>query len=117
MSAPNKTIHVLRGILRHLKVTLPEAVANKKSAATTTTTRQFVLEEYRAHRSMTDKEETARKQQLALDYLHLQQDLKQRIVLYELDAGAENVLTPIEMSRRSAARAGLQMPDLYPNLQ
>jgi hypothetical protein len=37
--------------------------------------------------------------------------------LYELDAGAEKKLSPKEMSRRAAARAGLQLPILNPDLE
>ena len=47
---------------------------------------------------------------LAQNYLQLQQDLAERARLYELDTGAEQVLTAKEMSRRAAARAGLALP-------
>jgi hypothetical protein len=36
--------------------------------------------------------------------------MMQRIHLQSLDAGVEELLTPKEMSRRAAARAGLSMP-------
>jgi len=51
-------------------------------------------------------------QRLAIHYWQLQKDLAERARLYELDSGAEQVFTPQEMSRRAAARAGLQLPQM-----
>jgi hypothetical protein len=39
-------------------------------------------------------------------------DLKERARLHELDQGADEKLSPKELSRRAAARAGLQLPVL-----
>jgi hypothetical protein len=49
-------------------------------------------------------------------YQKLLDDLKERKRLLDLDTGAEQVLTPKELSRRAAARAGLQLPELDPDL-
>ena len=113
-----KPLHVLRGILRNLKTELPTELAAKKAASDTAvaTTRTFVLDQYRAARQVSSPEKTAHLQSFASEFLALQEDLKERNRLYELDTGAETVLTPMEMSRRAAARAGLQLPDLNPKL-
>jgi hypothetical protein len=107
MTAANKpTLHVLRGILHRLKTKTDSSVP----------TRQYVLEQYRLHQS-TDKTEAESLRKLAYDYSVLLGDLKERGRLYELDAGAEVKLSPKEMSRRAAARAGLLLPDLNPDLE
>ena len=49
---------------------------------------------------------------MAHDFYVLQSDLAERARLHELDAGADIKLSPKELSRRAAARAGLQLPDL-----
>ena len=43
----------------------------------------------------------------------LRQDIHQRGELYMLDTGADQQLSPHELSRRAAARAGLQLPEQY----
>ena len=55
-------------------------------------------------------------QSFADTYAKLLEDLQERKRLQELDTGAEVQLSPKEMSRRAAARAGLQLPDLNPEL-
>lgn len=50
-------------------------------------------------------------QSIAMNTLRLRTDMMERIKLQSLDAGVEEVLTPKEMSRRAAARAGLYMPE------
>ena len=113
-----KPLHVLRGLLRTLKRDLPADLAKKApSLSVGTPTRAFVLQQYRASRRLNGPQETAQLRQLAADFLQLQKDLMERKRLYELYAGAEAVLTPKEMSRRAAARAGLQIPDLDPELE
>jgi hypothetical protein len=47
---------------------------------------------------------------MAGTFHQLQLDLAERGRLYSLDTGAELVLTPKEISRRAAARAGLMLP-------
>jgi len=51
-----------------------------------------------------------RKEAVLANYYQLLRDVRERGRLYELDSGAEVVLSPKEMSRRAAARAGLQLP-------
>ena len=117
-TATTKPLHVLRGLLRTLKRDLPADLAKKApSLSTVPPTRAFVLQQYRASRHVDCPQETAHLRQLAADFLQLQKDLLERKRLYELDAGAEAILTPKEMSRRAAARAGLQIPELDPKLE
>lgn len=47
---------------------------------------------------------------LAVQYYNLQLDLKERQRLYQLDRGADEQLSVHEVTRRAAARAGLQLP-------
>ena len=111
-----KPIHVLRRVLRNLKTTLPPELAKKAPTTGVAPTRAYVLDQYRASRQVSCPKETEHLRRLASEFLALQEDLKERNRLYELDTGAETVLTPMEMSRRAAARAGLQLPDLNPKL-
>jgi hypothetical protein len=76
---------------------------------------KYVLQQYRVH----DEEDSARRKKTALaaNYWKLQKDLAERARLYDLDTGAENILSPHEMSRRAAARAGLQLPKLHTDYQ
>ncbi len=48
---------------------------------------------------------------MAYNFHILKKDLKERGRLHELDGGAEVKLSPKELSRRAAARAGLQLPE------
>ena len=114
MASATKPIHVLRSLLRHLKTGLPQdaAATTTASPAAATPTQAFVLQQYRVYQSVESSEEASRLRQLAADFLVLRRELKAREHLYELDASAETALSPKEMSRRAAARAGLQLPDL-----
>eukprot|EP00529_Nitzschia_sp_RCC80_P033066 CAMPEP_0113521870 /NCGR_PEP_ID=MMETSP0014_2-20120614/44882_1 /TAXON_ID=2857 /ORGANISM="Nitzschia sp." /LENGTH=127 /DNA_ID=CAMNT_0000419881 /DNA_START=631 /DNA_END=1014 /DNA_ORIENTATION=+ /assembly_acc=CAM_ASM_000159 len=71
------------------------------------TMRKFVLGQYRS----ADNNEV-----FAKDYLQLRLDIEERSRLHRLDTGAEKQLSGHEMSHRAAARAGLQLPDLNPEL-
>lgn len=102
------TLHILRGILRQLKST---------SNPSHSTTRAFVLAQFRASQALSAKEQIAERRKLAWDFLSLKQDLAERERLQKIDTGAENKLSPREMSRRAAARAGLQLPELNPDLE
>jgi hypothetical protein len=122
-SAP--PLYVLRGILRLLKTPpLAKALAQKethvvvvpKSHKTMNPTQTFVLQQYRNSRTGGPLL-SERLERLAQDYFSLKRDLAERGRLYQLDSGAEAVLTPREMSRRAAARAGLQLPELNPDLE
>ncbi|KAG7345895.1 hypothetical protein IV203_004962 [Nitzschia inconspicua] len=122
-------IHVLRGILRRLRVHVPEKVPSNNrntttttTAATTTTTRfnpmqRFVLHQYRSSRAETSPVKIQELQSVAVQYYTLRQDLAERSRLHQLDSGAEMQLSAKELSRRAAARAGLQLPDLDPELE
>jgi hypothetical protein len=82
--------------------------------------RAFVLEQYRLEQTrranqphenqQADIEGERRLLRMAETFHNLQQDLAERGRLYNLDASAEAVLSPKEVSRRAAARAGLQLP-------
>lgn len=50
----------------------------------------------------------------AMDYSALLTDLQERKKLHELDVGLESEISQKEMSRRAAARVGLQLPKLNP---
>jgi len=103
------TLNVLRGILRRLRT--QTAIVGDSSGPT----RQFVLEQYRLNQSAPEKEaESLRK--FAMNYSALLTDLQERKKLQDLDAGIEVQVSPKEMSRRAAARAGLQLPKLNPDL-
>lgn len=56
-------------------------------------------------------------QKLAYEYYTLRNDLAERSRLQQLDRGADVQLSPRELSRRAAARAGLQLPNLDPELE
>mmetsp|Transcript_130676 Transcript_130676/g.194693 ORF Transcript_130676/g.194693 Transcript_130676/m.194693 type:complete len:110 (+) Transcript_130676:143-472(+) len=105
MSRP--PLHVLRAILRCLKVKSEVAGENSTSSAT----RKYIMEQYRASESLS-LEAAEPLRNMADDYLSLQKDIAERARLHKLDTGVENQLSPKEMSRRAAARAGLQLPDL-----
>lgn len=52
-------------------------------------------------------------QRFATELYLLRQDIHQRGELYLMDTGADQQLSPHELSRRAAARAGLQLPEQY----
>lgn len=127
---------VLRGILRRLRVNKTDHISKPSSSqiidnGTTSATRKYVLNWYR--RELVDhnnnnnnsannnnnikKEEEKLHKLLANEYLSLRENIDERTRLQQLDAGAEKQFSPKEMSRRAAARAGLQMPDLNPDLK
>ena len=101
-------IHVLRSILRHIK---------KSSSSTTTTTStnplyNQVMNQYKKfqHLSPTSTK-CIQLRQMVYNYYILKNDLKERNRLHLLDGGVESKLSPKEMSRRAAARAGLLLPE------
>lgn len=115
-SAP--PLHALRGLLRRLKTPpLAADLAARKTATAGPPPRQsatakYVLERYRACAKETDSAKLLKLRKTAANSLTLLENLAERQALYELDAGAEVQLSPQEMTRRAAARAGLQPPDL-----
>eukprot|EP00563_Minutocellus_polymorphus_P019518 CAMPEP_0197726360 /NCGR_PEP_ID=MMETSP1434-20131217/14959_1 /TAXON_ID=265543 /ORGANISM="Minutocellus polymorphus, Strain CCMP3303" /LENGTH=142 /DNA_ID=CAMNT_0043312269 /DNA_START=58 /DNA_END=486 /DNA_ORIENTATION=- len=126
-------LHVLRGILRHVKsspsykalasaspstsLPPPPAGGGKTSGQdmSEATLRDYVLTEYRKNMSVTPQREVMLRR-IAYDYLVLKDDLTDRKRLHELDGGADTKLSPAELTRRAAARAGLQVPKMDPGL-
>ena len=72
---------------------------------------RLVLERYRVHSRLSTSQSSLHRA-MAVQYHNLKLDLKERDRLYKLDTGAEVQLSAKEMSRRAAARAGLQLPEL-----
>ncbi len=114
-SSKIKPKHVLRGILRRLKAHQAELPQQQKQQQGQTSTINYVFERYRAG---TDEAQhkTQELSKMAYEYMVLRQDIDERRRLQKLDTGAENQLSPREMSRRAAARAGLELPKLNPDL-
>ena len=115
-------LHVLRSILRQIK----SSHAQRNNATSISTTNPInnqnkssyrdsvlysqVIEQYRREQNaVSERAQELRK--MAYDYHILKRDLRERARLYELDGGAETKLSPKELSRRAAARAGLQLPE------
>ena len=118
-----KPLHVLRGILRTIQVPIVVPASETAAAAggardkihqgqtsTVHHLRQEIIGQYRKSKHISSQEEVNRLRKMAYDYYILRTDLIERYRLYELDGGAEVKLSPKELSRRAAARAGLQLP-------
>lgn len=116
--------HVFRGLLRLLRTPpLPEELRRKQltaGAPPAESARALLRGLYRAApsgapdaSSPSSPPATAAdaRRRLAARYLALRTSLAERQRLYELDRGAEERLSPRELSRRAAARAGLHLPD------
>ena len=130
-AATTPPLHILRGILRYMKKAAPPssngaaaavpATASSSSSSQSTNNsnelslRQHVISQYRQSISASPQQ-AQHLRKIAYDYLNLKKDLTERGRLHELDAGAEEKLTPKELSRRAAARAGLQLPKLEDDL-
>jgi hypothetical protein len=133
MSAPSnmkvssmKPLHVLRGIFRLLKTPiLPDNLLKKATELShphrSNTLRSnestaYLMRRYRSAAETTllsSPLEQERLRKFATEFYQLRRDIVARGDLYTLDAGADQILTPHETSRRAAARAGLQLPELY----
>ena len=118
-AATTPPLHDLRGILRHLKSsssynatssTVQSATANA-AANDQPTLQQHIISQYRQSKSLPPHKAKIQRQ-IAYDYYILKQDLVERGRLHDLDQGADEKLSPHELTRRSAARAGLQLPKL-----
>jgi len=110
-------LHVLRGILRQLhQSTTGGVTAPNISTRVVGPTKEFVVSKYRATQSFETKEKAEQLRILAAEYFTLQRDIQRRSKLHQLDTGAEEQLSPKELSRRAAARAGLKLPKLDPGL-
>ena len=114
-AATTPPIHVLRGILRLVKKTSPNAAVATSTSSQLTNSgnelslHQHVISQYRQSISATPQQ-AQHLRKVAYDYLNLKKDLTERGRLHELDTGADVKLSPRELSRRAAARAGLQLP-------
>eukprot|EP00535_Pseudo-nitzschia_heimii_P008571 CAMPEP_0197175002 /NCGR_PEP_ID=MMETSP1423-20130617/1337_1 /TAXON_ID=476441 /ORGANISM="Pseudo-nitzschia heimii, Strain UNC1101" /LENGTH=140 /DNA_ID=CAMNT_0042624039 /DNA_START=166 /DNA_END=588 /DNA_ORIENTATION=- len=137
MSASGKipAKHVLRGILRSLRVNTAEFPAvqrqqqQQQQQQGLRSTMKYVLERYRSNQELRKESNDATSaaaanantvrdrelRKMAYEYMILRRDIDERSQLQKLDTGAENQLSPLEMSRRAAARAGLQLPKLDPD--
>mmetsp|Transcript_26051 Transcript_26051/g.39431 ORF Transcript_26051/g.39431 Transcript_26051/m.39431 type:complete len:112 (+) Transcript_26051:29-364(+) len=105
-SASKAPRHVVRSILQRLR----NKVELVQGGDTSAPVRQFVLEKSRTAAA-------AQWTEFGQHYNQLLGDLQERKRLFKLDTSAENQLSPKEMSRRAAARAGLQLPKLDPDLE
>jgi hypothetical protein len=113
----------VRSLLRLLKTPplafhLQSKAINKQQTATAryNAIQNFVLKSTRERSQQISNNNN--NQLLLLQRFHaLQKDLHARAELYAMDTGAENQLDAKEMSRRAAARAGLQLPILCDNLE
>jgi hypothetical protein len=76
---------------------------------------RFLMEQYRMNRYEKAVPVQERLRQVAYDTYQLRSDIYECTVLQSLDTGAEEMLTPKEMSRRAAAWAGLYIPDYNNN--
>ena len=131
-------LHLLRGLYRQLKTPVmhvsKELQRNKNAAATATSkdksrsnaSTRFLIQQYRMASFSPDSDATTkvdhttskdytRQQQhrFATELYLLRQDIQQRGELYLIDTGADQQLSARELSRRAAARAGLQLPEQY----
>jgi hypothetical protein len=132
--ATSNPLHMLRGLYRFLKTPpLSEELVKKTAAQAlasgdrkrfnnrTNASTKYLMQRFRqvnaaANTSNTTAssslEQNTRLKTVLAECLLLRQDLQSRAALYALDAGADQILTPRETSRRAAARAGLQLPEL-----
>jgi hypothetical protein len=75
------------------------------------------MNQYRISQNETSAEKIDDLRKFAYEYYTLREEIAERSRLHALDSGAEVQLSPRELSRRAAARAGLQLPDLNPELE
>lgn len=117
MSRPSSILQTGKELLRLLKTPRPSKELASKvrkrnldpNKLSQNSILQFVSKQIRTENP------DARK--LLHDFHRLRADLAERARLNAMDTGAEEVLTPKEMSRRAAARAGLQLPQMDPGFQ
>ena len=112
-SASTPPLHVLRGILRIMKQSKPSLLPEPQPTtnAVQLTLRQHIISQYRQAQTI-PHQKAGIQRKIAYDFFTLKSDLQERARLHELDQGADEKLSPRELSRRAAARAGLQLPEL-----
>ena len=122
-AASTPPLHVLRGILRSVKVksssnftspTTSQAAAANVNNNIQPTLQQQIISQYRESQSLPPNEAKIQRK-IAYEYYILKQDLTERARLHEIDQGADEKLSPDELSRRAAARVGLQLPPKIDN--
>jgi len=123
---PSQSLHVLRALYRLLKTPPFPKELQKKAAARgidltskqrSNSSTAYLMSQYRQAASVETKSEQDRLKRKAAEYFLLRRSIAERAQLYALDTGAEQILTPKEISRRAAARAGLQLPEENPPLR
>jgi hypothetical protein len=133
-------LHVLRRILRHIRTapkqempqstkTSPGIISSLEQSSTATGIEaplsssfkksswvmqryplaKHVISQYRAAKDVPPQQAKLLRK-MAYDFHILKLDLRERETLHQLDGGAEVKLTPKEMSRLAARRAGLELP-------
>ena len=110
-------LHVLRKIIRHLrsapKQDFPKSASSETSQELNTNENpliKHVISQYKAAQNFPPTQ-AAIYRKMAYDFNVLKSDLRERGELHKLDGGAEVKLTPKEMSRLAARRAGLELPE------
>ena len=119
MTAANTPpLHVLRRIIRHLRTApkpdLPKSRIPKTTPEQNTSENPLikqVLSQYRAAKDLPPAQASMMRK-MAYDLSALKGELRERGRLHKLDGGAESKLSPKEMSRLAARRAGLELPDV-----
>lgn len=114
-AAKTPPIHVLRRLLRHIrsapKLEMPKANATAPvNAFNQHPLYQQVMSQYRANQFAPPAQADALRK-MAFDMITLKDDLRERRKLHKLDGGAEVKLSPKELSRLAAHRAGLELPE------
>jgi hypothetical protein len=111
---------VVRGIFRILKTPVlsenllkKSTIINRSNKFRSNESTAYLIRQYRMAANSTSESEKEKLRRMAMEYYQLRRDIAARGELYAMDAGADQVLTPHETSRRAAARAGLQLPELY----
>ena len=117
-------LHVCRSILRHIRSAPKEEMPKSKISTTSNVAaisqiqesqnplHEHVLAQYRAAQSASPAQANMLRK-MAYDFSILKKDLRERGELHKLDGGAEAKLSPKEMSRLAAHRAGLELPETY----
>jgi hypothetical protein len=129
-------MHIPKDIIQNKNTSTTKASVIEAASTTTGNNKfrsnastKFLIQQYRIAASVssspTDNTTTAPTQvshscsqqiqqhRFAMEYYLLRQDIHQRGELYMIDTGADQQLSPHELSRRAAARAGLQLPEQY----
>ena len=86
------------------------AVSSSTTSNTTATTAEMNDSSHRNHHHIQQQQQL---QRFATELHRLRHDIQERGALYLIDTGADQQLSPHELSRRAAARAGLQLPEQY----